>query len=166
MTLTSFYLEQLRSEVAINRKILARVPAGRNDWQPHPKSMPLGRLATLVANMPGWIAMMIEQDQLDFAPPGGQTQRPPLAENGEQLLEQLRLAADKAEKALQSTSDNHLATNWRLLAGGHLILEQPRSIFMRDVFPHLAHHRGQLSVYLRLNEALVPAIYGPSADEQ
>ncbi len=166
MRLTELFLHQLQTEAENSRKALARVPDGRNDWRPHPKSMPLGNLATLVATMPGWIATMIEQDTLDFAPPGGQPPRPPVADSQPQRLAQLEESTARARAALEKSSDEFLNTPWRLLAGGRLIVEQPRSIFIRDVFTHLAHHRGQLTVYLRLNEAAVPALYGPSADER
>jgi uncharacterized damage-inducible protein DinB len=165
MKMTEFFLAQLERETETSRRVLARVPEGHNDWKPHEKSMPLGYLATLVATMPGWIAMMIDQDELDFAPPGGGARQPD-ASSAEELLERLEKSATQARKSLEKTTDDHLSTTWRLLARGNLISELPRHVMISEgVFSHLAHHRGQLTVYLRLNEAKVPAIYGPSADE-
>jgi uncharacterized damage-inducible protein DinB len=127
--------------------------------------MPLGYLATLVATLPGWIDMMVTTDEFDVRPTGVTKPRAELATRRE-LLEALDSGIAKARAALSNTNDEHLQTPWRFMAGGQLVTEQPRHVFIRDaVFNHLAHHRGQLTVYLRLNDAAVPAIYGPSADE-
>ncbi len=126
--------------------------------------MTLGRLATLVATMPSWIAAMVCQDELDMHPPGAPA--PLELATSRELVEAFDASLAKAREALASTTDEHLMTNWRLLAGGHLASELPRHIMIRDgVLSHLAHHRGQLTVYLRLNDAAVPSVYGPSADE-
>ena len=167
MKLVDMFLTELEREAEANRKVLERVPEGKNDWTPHPKSMPLGYLASLVAEMPGWVAMMIRTDELDFNPPGGDPVRTSVREGRAALLASLDEAVARAREALQGTTDEHLMTNWRILSGGRLIQEQPRHRMIRDaMFQHLAHHRGQLTVYLRLNEAPVPALYGPSADER
>jgi uncharacterized damage-inducible protein DinB len=142
------------------------VPEGRNDWKPHEKSMRLGYLAALVATMPSWIVLMVNQDELDFSSPTRARFTPQeLATSGD-LVESLDKAVASAREALANTNDEHLMKPWRFVAGGRAVSEGPRYIMIRDsVFTHLAHHRGQLTVYLRLNEAPVPAIYGPSADE-
>ncbi len=165
MKLTEFFVSQLEREAVGNRKALARVPEGRPDWKPHEKSMPLGYLSGLVAMMPGWIAMAIEQDELDINPPGAEPYRPPAPSTQRELAATLEESVAKASEALRRTTDEHLATPWRLLDGGNVVLDQPRHVVIADTFTHMAHHRGQLTVYLRLNEASVPAIYGPSADE-
>jgi uncharacterized damage-inducible protein DinB len=167
MKMTELFLGELEREAPLTRRVLERVPEGRNDWKPHPKSMPLGYLATLVATMPSWIAMMVTQNELDFNPPGGKRYSPPQASTNRELLGMFDDSVAKARNALQSTTDEHLMTNWRFLTGGRVVSEQPRYIVLRDgVLNHLAHHRGQLTVYLRLNDVPVPSIYGPSADER
>jgi len=166
MKMTDLFIAELDREAPLTRRVLERVPEGRNDWKPHEKSMPLGYLANLVATMPSWITMMVRQNELDFRPPGGQRYTPKQAETNHDLLDAFDQSVDGAREALQSTSDEHLMTSWRFLVGGRVVSEQPRHIVLRDgVLNHLAHHRGQLTVYLRLNDVPVPSIYGPSADE-
>ena len=164
MKLTQLFLEELDREAVRTKHAVERVPTGKDDWKPHAKSMPLARLAGLVASMPSWIPLIIEQDELDLTPPGGgQYQQP--ATN--QLAATLDQHVVKARESLRKTNDEYLyTTNWRLKAGGHVVMNQPRHIVLRDTINHLAHHRGQLTVYLRLLDVAVPAIYGPSADDQ
>jgi uncharacterized damage-inducible protein DinB len=165
MKLTQLFLDELDREADRTRRALEQVPTGRDDWKPHAKSMPLGRLAGLVASMPSWVTLIIEQNELDVAPaPGkGQYQQP----STDKLVETLAGHVTKARASLSKTSDEFLmTTKWKLLAGGKVMMETPRHIVLRDTFNHLAHHRGQLTVYLRLNDRTVPAIYGPSADDQ
>jgi hypothetical protein len=167
MKLTELFLGELDREAPITRRALERVPEGRNDWRPHPKSMPLGRLAALVAGMPGWLAMMIDQDSLDLNPPGGSSGNFKTDfKTNQDLLKILEDGVSGARAALQRIADDHLMKPWRLLVAGTTVAEQPRHIMMRDSINHLAHHRGQLTVYLRMNDVPVPAIYGPSADDQ
>ena len=166
MQLHEFFAAQLEREAERSRHALERVPDGKRDWKPHAKSMALGYLASLVATMPGWVAMMIEQDELDLNPPGGGGARPPSPSNAAELVATLDEAAAKARTALARTSDAHLMTEWRLLVGGRVVAADPRHVTIADTFTHLAHHRGQLTVYLRLNDAPVPALFGPSADEK
>ncbi|MGA8274296.1 MAG: DinB family protein [Candidatus Sulfotelmatobacter sp.] len=167
MKMTGLFRSELEREAAGTRHVLGRVPEGCNDWKPHEKSMPLGYLATLVATMPSWVAMMVEQDELDMNPPGGSRYKPEDLRTGRELLDAFDRHVAKACEALAKTTDDHLLTPWRLLVAGHVVNEQPRHVMLRDaVFNHLAHHRGQLTVYLRLNGAPVPALYGPSADER
>lgn len=164
MTLKEQYLDELEKEAVRTRRAVAAVPAGKDDWAPHPKSMPLGRLAGLVASMPTWIPLIIDQPELDLAPPNGrQTYEPPQTK---ELVKVHDEAVKKAKASLDRTTEEHLlTTNWRLLTGGTVVSEQPRYIVMREFFTHLAHHRGQLTVYLRLLGQPVPALYGPSADD-
>jgi len=166
MHLTDFLSAQLEREIDRSRRALARVPEGRGDWKPHPKSMALGYLSTLVATMPDWIAMMIERDELDLNPPGGGGYKPLAPTNNQELLAAHDAAAERARKALRGTDDAHLLTRWKLLVAGHVVAEDPRHAAIGDTFTHLAHHRGQLTVYLRLNDAPVPALFGPSADDR
>lgn len=164
MKMTDLFSAQLEREAIVTRRALEPVPEGRPDWKPHDKSMPLGSLSTLVATMPGWIAMIVGQDELDLNPPGGAAQ-PPAPGTTLELLAALDGSLAQAREALLNTSDEHLLTPWRLLVAGKVVMESPRHVVIADTFTHLAHHRGQLTVYLRLNGAPVPAIYGPSADD-
>jgi len=165
MKLTELFLAELDRESPRTRRALENVPLGRDDWKPHAKSMALGRLAGLVASMPSWISLIIDQDSLDLNPPsgGGNYQQP----TTDQLVAVHDKHVAKARESLSKASDQHLlTTNWKLLVGGKVVSDQPRHVVLRDTLNHLAHHRGQLTVYLRLNDKTVPAIYGPSADDQ
>jgi uncharacterized damage-inducible protein DinB len=166
MKLTDFFAAQLEREADRSRRALERVPEGRNDWKPHEKSMPFGYLAALVAMMPSWIAMAISQDELDLNPPGGSAYRPASYAGTHELLQAHDESAAKGRAALRDTTDEHLLTPWRLLVAGRVVAEDPRYVVIAETFTHLAHHRGQLTVYLRLNGAPVPALYGPSADDK
>jgi uncharacterized damage-inducible protein DinB len=167
MELKRFFLEQLEREAASTRKVLERVPEGQNNWRPHERSMELGHLAAMIAAMPGWAALMIDCDELDLDDPANAgLKTTPVADRAE-LLERLNKSLLAGRKALEGTTEEHLLKPWCFVYGGHVLSEQPRYIVLSDtLFSHLAHHRGQLTVYLRLNEAKVPALYGPSADEQ
>lgn len=166
MKLTDFFAAQLEREADRSRRALERVPEGRIDWKPHEKSMPFGYLAALVAMMPSWIAMAISQDELDLNPPGGSAYRPASHAATQELLRAHDESVAKGRAALRDTTDEHLLTPWRLLVGGRVVAEDPRYVVIAETFNHLAHHRGQLTVYLRLNDAPVPALYGPSADDK
>ena len=165
MTMKEIFMEQLEAEAGRTRRALERVPEGRDEWKPHEKSMPFGSLATLVAGMPSWLPMIINQDELDLSPPGGSNYRPPPLRTSPELVQSLDKGVAAARDALRGATEEHLMKPWKLLVGGKVVDEKPRHIVIRDTFAHLAHHRGQLTVYLRLNDAPVPAIYGPSADE-
>ena len=166
MTMTEWFLAELESEAAKSRRVLEQVPSGKRDWKPHERSMEFGYLSDLVANMPSWVGMAITQDDLDIAPKGRPSQRPAPLHTSAELVAALDKAVAQARKALQSTTDAHLQTPWRLLAGGQLAFEQPRHQVIRDTFLHSAHHRGQMTVYLRLLGSKVPSVYGPTADDR
>ena len=165
MKLTELFLAELEREAPRTRGALENVPSGRDDWAPHPKSMPLGRLAGLVAAMPSWISLIIDQDELNLTPPEGQGTFQQPATNTLAAVHDAHV--QKGRESLSKTTDEYLmTTNWKLLAGGKVVMDQPRHVVLRDTMNHLAHHRGQLTVYLRLVGSTVPAIYGPSADDQ
>jgi uncharacterized damage-inducible protein DinB len=167
VTLKDFFLAQLDREAAHTRKAIERVPEGQNAFKPHERSMELGYLAALVATMPGWIAMMIDRDELDLDDPASEGFRTkPFATKAE-LLAGCDRAIENGRRALESTSDDHLQKRWAFKMGGNVVSQEPRHIMISDaVFSHMAHHRGQLTVYLRLVSSTVPALYGPSADER
>ena len=169
MKLTDYLLAELDREAPLTRRALEAVPEGKDDWTPHAKSMPFGRLAALVANMPSWLSMMVDKDEFDVAPatpPSGGSQFAMDLKTREARVKTMEKGVEAARKALQGTSDDHLQKTWQLKARGQVVAEAPRYVMMQDSINHLAHHRGQLTVYLRLNDVAVPAIYGPSADDQ
>jgi hypothetical protein len=137
------------------------VPGDKLDWKPHPKSMTLGYLAALVADLPGWTVSTLTQDSLDLGAyridvPGGR----------DQLLETFDAHVARARDVIARTSDDEFARPWTLLVNGVAALTLPKHVVLRSfVFNHLVHHRAQLGVFLRLLDIPVPAIYGPSADE-
>lgn len=165
MKLTEFYLNELEREVARSRRALEQVPDGKYDWKPHEKSMIFGYLADMVASMPSWLAMMITRDELDVAPADGSRMQREKHETSEALVKALDKAASDARAAFEKVDDDFLKTSWRLLARGKVVAENPRDVVIQDTFNHWAHHRGQMTVYLRLMGAKVPALYGPSADD-
>ena len=167
MTMTELFLAELEREVPRTRRALEQVPVERHDWKPHPKSMALGDLAALVATLPSWTYFTITQDELDIRPVGKEPYKMPEWTTTSDLLKIFDDGVAQARQALENTNDEHLMKPWRFMVAGVVAAEDPRHIVLRDtVFSHLAHHRGQLTVYLRLNEKKVPAIYGPSADER
>ncbi len=166
MKLTAMFAAQMQREAALSRRCLERVPEGKADWKPHPKSMPLGYLATLVATMPSWVAMMVMRDSLDLKPKDGAGFKPPETDTRAKLLQAHEDAVAQALTALREASDEHLMKPWRLMVAGTVVDENPRHVAIADTFGHLAHHRGQLTVYLRLNDVPVPSVYGPTADER
>ena len=166
MTMTEWFLAELESEAAKSRRVLEQVPAGTRDRKPHDRSMAFGYLSDLVATIPSWVGMAITLDELDIAPKDGPTNRPAPLNTSAELVAALDKAVAQAREALQKTTDAHLETPWRLLAGGQLAFEQPRREVIRDTFLHSAHHRGQMTVYLRLLGSKVPSVYGPTADDR
>jgi uncharacterized damage-inducible protein DinB len=167
MKMTELFLGELDREAAVSRRTLAEVPDGHYEWKPHERSMPFGYLATMVATMPSWVAMVIEQDELDIDPPGGSKFKPQELRTAAELMTGLDSSVVRAREVLAATSDEHLMTPWRFLVSGREVSALPRHIALRDsVFNHWFHHRGQLTVYLRLLGARIPSIYGPSGDEK
>ncbi len=165
MNFIEHYLAELDREVARSRRALENLPEGKADWKPHDKSMALGPLAGMVAMIPMWIEMIVRQDQLDIAPADGSAHEWPTPRTAAEHVETLEKAAEGARAALRGTDEAHLNTRWQLLAGGTVVSDTPRHEMLRDTINHWAHHRGQMTVYLRLLGAKVPALYGPSADD-
>jgi len=165
MNLRDFLLAEMNREVERSRRALEQVPEGQHDWKPHERSMAFGYLANMVATIPMWIGMQINQDELDIAPKDGPKFEMKRLETSAEFIEALDKAAAGARAAFEQTSDEHLKTNWRLLARGNVVMEAPRYEMIQDTINHWAHHRGQMTVYLRLMGAKVPALYGPSADD-
>lgn len=165
MNIIDLFVSELDRESTRSRRALDQLPDGNSDWKPHDKSMPFGYLANMVATMPMWLAMMLRQDELDVAPVGGPSRQWPNPQTRAEYVAALDKATEDAKAALLGASEAHLQTPWRLLAGGKVVSEHPRHEMIRDTINHWAHHRGQMTVYLRLMGATVPALYGPSADD-
>jgi uncharacterized damage-inducible protein DinB len=167
MKMTDQFLDELGREAERSARTLENVPVADAAWKPHEKSMPLGRLAQLVATMPSWIELVINQDELELNPKDGSSLQMPSLESPQTLIAGQDKAVAQARAALEGTTDERLlTTKWRLLFNGQPVMEQPRYLVIRETFNHLAHHRGQLTVYLRLRGAKVASVYGPSADDQ
>ena len=161
MSKTAIPLPEFDTEMASTRKLLTRVPAEQGTWKPHPKSFALGHLAQLVARMPGWIALTLRETELDIA-----RGAPYSFETTDVLLREFDRNAAAAREALADVTDDALDVPWTLRLGERVIFTTPRGEVVRNHLNHLIHHRGQLTVYVRLVDAPVPAIYGPSADER
>jgi uncharacterized damage-inducible protein DinB len=166
MKLNELLLAEYDREVARSRKALEQMPDGKNEWKPHDRSLQFGYLSEMVATIPTWIAMTIALEQFDIAPnDGSQMKREKLNTRDDYLNAHDKASAD-GRAALQGTTDEHLMKPWRLLAGGTVVLELSRHDMVSDTLNHLVHHRGQMTVYLRMMGAKVPALYGPSADDK
>lgn len=165
MSFVTLYISELDREAERSRRALVVVPDDKRSWKPHDKSMEFGYLADMVATIPTWFAMIINQDELDVQPKEGGPRERPQPKTSVEYVAALDDAVEQAKEALRSTTQAHLETPWKLLAGGAVVLHLPRHEMLRDTMNHWAHHRGQMTVYLRLMGAKVPALYGPSADD-
>jgi len=162
MTISEALLPEFDQEITNTRKTLERVP-DKPDFFPHPKSMPLGKLAPHVAELAGFGLSVLNTQQLEFSASG---YKPLPFESAAQLVRVFDEGAAKVRRALLNTSDEAWKANWKLIFEGNAIFDGTRFLAYRQMFlNHLVHHRAQLGVYLRLNNIPVPAIYGPSADE-
>jgi uncharacterized damage-inducible protein DinB len=165
MRLNKLLLEAMNREVERSRWALQALPADRYDWKPHDRSMGFGYLANMVATIPSWITAIVTRPDLDIAPLDGPTMTPERMTTSAQFVRALDEATSGARDALASATDDQLHGTWQLKAGGTVVQQAPRYEMILDTFTHWAHHRGQMTVYLRLMGATVPAIYGPSADD-
>jgi uncharacterized damage-inducible protein DinB len=167
MSIAQTLLPEFEQEMANTRKVLERVPDEKWNWKPHEKSGTTGWLAGHVGTVPGWLTMTLTSESLDYAPVDGPSYTPPKIENSKDLLAAFDKEAAEARAALSKASDEDMMKGWTLLAGGKEIFTMPRIACVRGmIMNHLIHHRGQLTVYLRLLNVPVPGLYGPSADEQ
>ena len=166
MTIAQSMLPEFDQEMQNTRKTLERVPDDKWNWKPHDKSGTVGWLAGHVATLPGWLAMTLKTEQLDYAPVDGPSYQSPKMDNRKELLAEFDKNAAESRAALTNASDQDMLKGWKLLAGGKEIFTMPRIACIRGmVMNHLIHHRAQLGVYFRLLGVSVPGHYGPSADE-
>ncbi|HXH06889.1 MAG TPA: DinB family protein [Vicinamibacterales bacterium] len=164
MTVRDALLAEYDHEMGTTRRLLERLPEGALGWRPHPRSYSLGELASHLAQIPMWAARIAAHTEFDLG--GGPPTRPTPATSRQEVLEQFDRHVADARAQLAGRSDTELALPWTLRRSGQVFLTLPRLAALRSfVLNHSIHHRGQLSVYLRLNDVPVPAIYGPSADE-
>ncbi|HEY4101210.1 MAG TPA: DinB family protein [Gemmatimonadales bacterium] len=161
MTIGTSLLPEFDQEMVPTRRLLERVPEEKGDWKPHPKSFSLGHLAQLVSWMPGWIAQTLTNDSLDLGGGTGYGNQTHSA-----LMDEFDRNVREGREALSRASDETFAGTWSLKRGDQVFWAAPRSVVVRNHISHLAHHRGQLTVYLRLLDVPIPSIYGPSADER
>jgi uncharacterized damage-inducible protein DinB len=167
MRINEALLPEFDQEMATTRRVLDRCPEDKFGWKPHQKSFSMGSLATHIVNMVGWGAGTIKTDSFDISPPGAPPYKEEPAQTRIELLEKFDTNVATMRAELAGAEDQQLMTPWSLLAGGQTLFTMPRVAVLRSmIFNHIVHHRGQLSVYLRLNDVPVPSIYGPSADEQ
>ena len=160
-------LEHFTTVMAGTRKALERVPFDKAEWAPHEKSMTLGRLAGHLAEAPSWGVSILTSEELDMSPEGGEGYKPPVFESLDDIVAAFDQGVANIETALPGLPDEALAQHWSLKSGGEEIMGGPRGVFFQNmVTSHIIHHRGQLSVYLRLCDVPVPGMYGPSADER
>src|SRR5262245_18516826 len=162
MKLSELFLSEFDHEMDTARKTLERIPEDKLSWKPHEKSMPLNRLAGHVAELAGWPVPAIEQDFLDFRPPGQPPFQPTIATSKNQHLEIFGKNQQESQHILSSAIDEYLMKYWSLLNGGQTSMTMPRFAVLRSFcHNHMIHHRSQLGVYLRLNDIPVPSVYGP-----
>jgi len=163
MNLIDPVLAELAHEAATTRRLLDRVPERHLAWKPHEKSMTLGRLATHIAEIPGWVGSIVEKDEVDVGA-GGYV--PPTIDRVPEIVAMFDRNVAAATETLKRQSNDRLLAKWQLKKKGQLVAEMPRMGMIRSLLMnHLIHHRGQLSVYLRLQNVPLPSIYGPTADE-
>ena len=161
MSIGTSMLEEFDREMATTRRVLERVPTDKGTWKPHDKSFALGHLAQLVAGMPGWITMTIRSPSLDLKSGGGYSVQPT-----ESLVAQFDKNVGEARAELGKVRDEAFDEPWSLKMGDRVLSTEPRGVVVRTHINHLVHHRGQLTVYLRLLDVPIPSIYGPTADER
>ena len=161
MSIAERLLPEFDQEMAATRRVIERVPDDKADWKPHPKSFSLAHLAQLLAAMPGWIARTLTETSLDLASGPRYTN-----ETTETLLAVFDDNVRAARTAIENATDADHEIPWSLKMGDDVLFTQPRGVVVRQHISHLSHHRGQMTVYLRLLDVPVPSVYGPTADDR
>jgi uncharacterized damage-inducible protein DinB len=166
MSIAQSLLPEFDHEMANTRECLSRIPADKLDWRPHEKSFDLKGLATHLANLPKWTVVTLEESSFDMAPEGGGSITEDPIESVEGAVDMFDANVAAARAAIADASDEQMTAMWSLLKAGEIVMTMPRVAVLRGfIMNHTIHHRAQLTVYLRLNEVPVPALYGASADE-
>lgn len=167
MSIAESMLPEFDHEMAGTRKTLERIPDDKLSWKAHPKSNTIGWVGSHLAEIPGWVEGTLTRESWDFSPPGDPPYRTPILESRQQILEKFDSNVAAARRAIAATTDEALKKPWSLLYQGNIIFTQSRLDVLRSfILNHMIHHRAYLCSYLRLNDIPVPALYGPSADEQ
>jgi uncharacterized damage-inducible protein DinB len=161
MAIRDAFVAEVEQESVATRKMLERIPTETFDWKPHEKSMSMKRLSVLVADMFGWLQFMIDQDELDFAK--GYEQADP--KTTQDLVNFFEKRFQDGITSLKEADDAVFSERWKLRNGDQIYMESSKLDVVRQTINHMIHHRGQLSVFMRLKDIAVPSIYGPSADE-
>jgi uncharacterized damage-inducible protein DinB len=160
MSITETLLPEFDQEMASTRRVIERVPNENPDWKPHPKSFSIAHLAQLLAWMPGWIGQTLSSTELDLASGVGYSN-----ESTDTLLKMFDENVREAREAIAAAKDSDYDIPWSLKMNEDVLFTLPRGVVVRQHISHLSHHRGQMTVYLRMLEVPVPSIYGPTADE-
>lgn len=167
MSFASMTMPEFEHEMAVTRKVLERVPEDKLNWKPHEKSNTIGWNACHIAEIPGWAANILTESNFDMDPTGNDPYKTPELKTRAEILAMFDGNVEQAKKAIAGMMDDALMEPWQLRNTGQVLIEMPRCVAFRTwVMSHTIHHRAILSVYYRLNDVPVPAIYGPSADEQ
>ena len=167
MAIAESILPEFDHETATTRLLLERVPEAMAEWKPHVKSMSLGQLAMHIAHLPQWASVTLERTEFDTNPPDGSRMTTPAFQSTPALLQSYDANVSAARAVLARTTDGEFMVAWTLKSGGKKMFHMPRvAVFRSFILNHAVHHRGQLSVYLRLLDVPLPNIYGPTADTQ
>ncbi len=166
MSYADSILPEFDQEMASTRKVLERIPDDKLDWKPHPKSNTIGWNAIHLAEIPGWLTIILNTTSLDVAPVDGEPYRFPALGSRDEILERFDQNVAAARQAIIEVKDESLVVPWTLELGGQPVFTMPRAAVIRSMgLNHLIHHRAILLVYLRLNDVPIPGMYGPSGDE-
>lgn len=160
MSMSETLLPEFDQEMAATRRVLERVPDDEPGWKPHPKSFSIAHLAQLLARMPAWIGQALTSTELDLSSFSGYSD-----ERTKTLLEVFDEGVRRSREAIAAAKDADYQVMWSLKMKGQVMFSMPRAAIVRQNISHLAHHRGQMTVYLRLRDVPVPSVYGPTADE-
>jgi uncharacterized damage-inducible protein DinB len=161
MPISAKLLPEFDQEMAATRRIIERVPTDKGQWKPHTKSFSIGHLAQLLAGMPGWLTSMLTKTKLDLAAGPAYSYQ-----TTDELLAAFDRNVSEARAAIESAKDADYERDWSLTMGDKVLMTTTRETVVRQTISHLSHHRGQMTVYLRLLDVPVPSIYGPTADDR
>src|SRR6185503_12516063 len=161
MSLNEPLLREWDEEMKITRRVIERVPSEKGEWKPHTKSFSMAHLTQLTATMPGWITRIMKGQDIDLG-----HSDPYKTQTTASLLEQFDKHVKESRAAIAAAKDADFEKPWSLKMGGKVLLTLPRGVILRQTINHLVHHRGQMTVYLRLLDVPVPSVYGPTADER